>query len=69
MQIATISSKYQICIPKKVREELHIKAGEQFIFIVQGNTLQLIPKRELKNMRGIMAGANKEDVRDRRDRK
>jgi AbrB family looped-hinge helix DNA binding protein len=69
MQTGIISSKYQICIPKKIREELHIKAGEQFIFIVQGNTLQLVPKRDLESMRGIMAGANKEDVRDRQDRR
>lgn len=68
MHTATISSKFQICIPKQIREQLHIKAGQEFLFIAVGNTLQLVPKRELNDLRGIMAGANTHPVRDRKDR-
>ena len=68
MQTATISSKYQILVPKKIREQLHIKPGQQFIFVVKGDCLELIPKKEIKELRGILAGANTRHIRDRKDR-
>ena len=68
MHSATLSSKFQICIPKELREELHIKAGQTFIFIPHGNSIQLVPERDMKEIRGIMAGANTDNVRDRQDR-
>lgn len=69
MQTATISSKYQILVPKKIREQLHIKPGQQFIFVTKGDCIELIPKKEIKELRGILAGANTNDIRDRKDRK
>lgn len=68
METATISTKFQICIPKKIREELHIEPGQEFIFIAKGNCLELVPKRALKDMRGLLKGANTKNVRDRSDR-
>jgi AbrB family looped-hinge helix DNA binding protein len=68
MRIATISSKFQICVPKAIRESLHIVPGQEFIFIAKGNCLELVPKRDIKNFRGILAGANTAKVRDRDDR-
>jgi AbrB family looped-hinge helix DNA binding protein len=68
MHSATLSSKFQICIPKEIREELHIKAGQTFIFIPHGNSIQLVPERNIEELRGIMAGSNTMDIRDRRDR-
>jgi AbrB family looped-hinge helix DNA binding protein len=65
MQTATISSKFQISVPKAVREQLHIKAGQQFIFLVKGNCLELVPKRSMKDMRGVLKGADTKHVRDR----
>lgn len=68
MHIATISSKFQICVPKKIRDELHIKPGQQFIFIAKGQCLELVPRRSLKELRGILAGADTDNIRDRNDR-
>lgn len=68
MHTATLSSKFQICIPKALREELHVKAGQQFILILQGHSLQLVPKRDMKDVKGILVGANPEKTRDREDR-
>ena len=68
MQIATISSKFQISVPKKIREQLHIKPGQQFIFILKGECLELVPKRDIKDMKGVLAGANTKNIRDRDDR-
>lgn len=68
MQIATISSKFQISVPKKIRDQLHIKPGQQFIFVLKGECLELVPKRDIKDMRGILSGANTKNVRDRGER-
>lgn len=68
MQIATISSKFQISVPKKIREQLHIKPGQQFIFVLKGECLELVPKRDIKEMRGILSGANTKNIRDRGER-
>jgi len=68
MQTATISSKFQILVPKKIREQLHIKPGQQFIFIAKGDCLELVPKKEMKELCGILSGANTNNIRDRKDR-
>ena len=68
MHSATLSSKFQICIPKELREEMHIEAGQTFIFIPHGNSIQLVPKRSIKDVKGMLAGANTNKVRDRHDR-
>ena len=68
MHIATISSKFQISVPKKIREQLDIKPGQQFIFIAKGDCLELVPKRTIKELRGILKGADTKNIRDRDDR-
>jgi AbrB family looped-hinge helix DNA binding protein len=69
MQLATISSKFQISVPKKIREKLGIKPGQQFIFVLKGECLELVPKRNMNDIRGSLAHANTKDIRDRSDRK
>lgn len=68
MESATLSSKYQILIPKAIRETLHLKAGQKLTFVVKGNYVQLLPERELREMRGFLKGADTSNVRDRKDR-
>ncbi len=68
MNIATISEKYQICVPKKIRDELQIKPGQQFIFIAKGDCLELVPKRDIKELKGVLKGVNTKNSRDRSDR-
>lgn len=68
MQTATLSSKYQLSIPKAVRETLNLKAGQKFTVITKGNIIELVPVPSLKAMRGILKGANTANYRDRQDR-
>lgn len=65
---ATLSSKFQISIPKAVREEQHWKAGQEFVFIPKGKGVLLMPVPSLEELAGIAKGARKENYRDRRDR-
>jgi len=65
---ATLSSKFQISIPKTVREEQHWQAGQEFVFIPKGAGVLLMPVPELDELAGIAKGANKDSYRDRGDR-
>jgi AbrB family looped-hinge helix DNA binding protein len=65
---ATLSSKYQISIPKSVREEHHWKAGQEFVFVSKGAGVLLMPVPELKALAGIGKGADPRGYRDRSDR-
>ncbi len=68
MSTATLSSKYQLAIPKAIREELGIKAGQKFTMISKGGGIELIPQRSIESARGMLKGANPRDYRNRTDR-
>ncbi len=66
--VATLSSKFQISIPKSVREEQHWKAGQEFVFIPKGAGVLVMPVPERKQLAGIARGAKTGGYRDRSDR-
>lgn len=68
MLMTKVSSKFQLCIPKHVREELNIKAGQQFVFMTKGDIIHLVPVRNIKEVKGILSGANPSNYRDHVDR-
>eukprot|EP01041_Mallomonas_annulata_P017334 gene17334-35756_t len=53
---ATLSSKFQISIPKAVRDELHWEAGQEFVFIPKDKGVLVMPVPELKELAGIAKG-------------
>ena len=65
---ATLSEKFQISIPKAVRDEQRWQAGQEFVFIPKGQGVLLMPVRELTQLAGIAKGAKTRGVRDRVDR-
>lgn len=65
---ATLSSKFQISIPKAVREEQRWQAGQEFVFIPKGKGVLVMPVPALKDLSGLAKGANKDGYRDREDR-
>lgn len=66
--IATLSAKHQISIPKAVRNAHHWQAGQQFAFIPKGTGVLIVPVPKAADLVGIAKGANAEDYRDRKDR-
>ena len=66
--IATLSSKFQISIPKDVRDKEGWKAGQRFVFIPKGAGYLLVPVPRIEDLFGIAKGANPENYRDRIDR-
>jgi AbrB family looped-hinge helix DNA binding protein len=65
---ATLSSKFQISVPKAVREEQHWEAGQEFVFIPKGKGVLVMPVPEMTELAGIAKGARLDDFRDRKDR-
>ena len=54
MTRSSISTKYQVVIPKEIREQFRLKPGQKVSFIAKGRIVYLIPERPLKEMRGIL---------------
>ena len=65
---ATLSSKFQISIPKPVRDVMHWQAGQSFVFIPKGAGVLMMPVPSLDALASIAAGANTDNYRDRADR-
>ena len=65
---AKLSTKFQISIPKAVREAKQWKAGQVFAFIPKGEGMLLVPVPELEDLVGLARGARPEGYRDRNDR-
>lgn len=65
---ATLSSKFQISIPKSVREGQRWTAGQEFVFIPKGKGVLVMPVPRLSELSGIARGARKDGYRDRKDR-
>lgn len=65
---ATLSSKFQISVPKAIRDDLHWQAGQEFVFIPKGKGVLLMPVPELDQLAGLACGANGASYRDREDR-
>lgn len=65
---ARLSSKFQISIPKAVREKQRWEAGQEFVFIPKGQGVLVMPVPELNQLAGIAKGARSDGYRDRKDR-
>ena len=63
-----LSTKFQISIPKTVRDEHHWAAGQEFVIIPKGKGVLVMPVPELDDLRGIAKGADTDADRDRIDR-
>ena len=56
MEPVKISSKFQVVIPKEVRERLHLVPGQRLQVIIYGNRIEMIPEQKIGSMRGFLPG-------------
>jgi len=70
MYAVTVSPKFQVVIPKKVREQLHIKPGQKMMAMPYGGHIQLVPVKAPKELRGLLKGCdvNMDQIREKSDR-
>jgi len=64
METLTLSPKYQVVIPKAVREALHLHAGQQIQVVAYDDRIELIPQQEMSEMRGFLRGIDTEVPRE-----
>ena len=65
MTAVTVSPKYQVVIPKEVRESLEIYPGQKIQVLTYQNRIELIPIKPMKKMRGFLKGINTKVTRDK----
>ncbi len=64
MTAVKLSSKYQISIPKLLRDSLNLKVGERLIMLSLPGRIELVPERNLATMKGILSGMDTTLSRD-----
>jgi AbrB family looped-hinge helix DNA binding protein len=64
MTTVTISPKYQVVIPKEIRDRLQLAPGQKVQAIAYENRIELIPVRPISEMRGFLTGIDTEVERD-----
>ena len=65
METVTVSSKYQVVIPRPVRESLDIQPGQKLQVLVYGDHIEFIPVKRMSQMRGFLKGIDTTVQRDR----
>jgi looped-hinge helix DNA binding domain, AbrB family len=65
MQSVTVSPKYQVVIPKTVRDSLNLRPGQKMQVIEYAGRVELIPERDIKELRGFLKGINTEFKREK----
>jgi AbrB family looped-hinge helix DNA binding protein len=56
VQTVTISPKFQVVIPKSIRERLGLSPGQKVQAVLYGDRIELIPLQPAKRMRGFLKG-------------
>jgi len=64
---AKLSSKFQLSIPKAIRENLKLEPGQRFVLVERGHIIELIPVQSLQDARGFLVDIRSAD-REYRDR-
>jgi len=62
--VVTISPKFQVVIPRQIRDQLDLEPGQKVQALVFGNRIEFIPLRTARSMRGFVKGLNTTVDRD-----
>ena len=68
MTQVTVSSKYQVVIPREVRRQVPLRTGQKLAVIVKEGVITLLPDQPLISFRGFLKGLKAGAIREKRDR-
>ena len=68
MDTVTVSPKFQVVIPRAIRQDLDIKPGKRLVVIEKEGTIHLIPVGKITEMRGFAKGVSSKGLRDESER-
>jgi AbrB family looped-hinge helix DNA binding protein len=60
MQTVTVSPKFQVVIPKEIREAMRLRPGQKLKVIEYEGRIELIPDRDISELKGFLKGINTE---------
>ena len=58
MDLTTVSPKYQVVIPRRVREQFDLRPGQQLQVIALPGRIELVPSQQPSALRGFLSGEN-----------
>ena len=64
MSIVTVSPKFQVVIPREIRDSLGLEPGQQVQVLQYQNRVEFIPVRSMRKMRGFLKGIDTSVPRD-----
>lgn len=64
MDVVTVSPKFQVVIPQRVRDSLGLRPGEKMQVVLYGDRVELIPQRPASALRGYLRGIDTTVPRD-----
>ena len=68
METVTVSPKFQVVIPKSIRNDMDIKPGEKVVMFEKDGIIHLIRIQSIKNLRGMFKGLTTDGLRDETER-
>jgi AbrB family looped-hinge helix DNA binding protein len=63
-----VSPKFQVVIPKEVRESMDLRVGQELQVVSKGGVITLVPERSLSSLRGFAKGIRTDKLREKKDR-
>ncbi len=64
MNTVTVSSKFQVVIPKEIREMIGLEVGTRLEIISYGTRIELVPIQPMKRLKGMFKGLNTDIQRE-----
>jgi AbrB family looped-hinge helix DNA binding protein len=64
MTAVTVSPKFQVVIPKEIREAMGIVSGQKVQILTYQNRIELIPLSPMKSLKGFLKGIDTDIQRD-----
>jgi AbrB family looped-hinge helix DNA binding protein len=64
METVTISPKFQVVIPKSIRDRLDLHPGQKVQAILYENRIELVPVRPVREMKGFLKGIDTDVPRE-----
>jgi len=64
MLTVTVSPKFQVVIPRAIRQALHLRPGQKMQVIEYEGRIEFIPERDITELRGFLKGINTEFERE-----
>lgn len=68
METVTLSTKYQLVLPRGARERLQLRPGMRITVLDKGGVIFLVPERPLRAYRGIARSVSPKGLREKKDR-